>query len=130
MIIDTVKLIGVVDTICIGQACSMAALILAAGKKGCRSILPHSKVMIHQPLASAAMQQAADFEIAFHELGRTKSELYQFLANATGKSYAQIEADCDRNYWLSSTEAVEYGLVDFVETPSTRTGGIYPAGNV
>lgn len=117
-IYDTMQLVQCdVATTCSGMAASMGAVLLAAGTKGKRSALQHSKVMIHQPLISGGLSgQASDIEISARELIKTKNELYDILASHTGKSRKQIEKDADRDYWLSSTEAVEYGLIDNVLT--------------
>lgn len=102
-----------VATICTGMAASMGAVLLAAGKEGKRTALPHSRVMIHQPLGG--MQgQFTDMEISYNLIKKLKRELYDILAKHTGKTYEQIEADCDRDNWMTSTEAKEYGLVDEV----------------
>ena len=102
-----------VATICTGMAASMAAVILAAGAKGKRSALKHSRVMIHQP--SGGMQgQSIDMEIAIKELIKIKSELYSILSEHTGQPFETIEKDSDRDYWMSAVEAKEYGLLDEV----------------
>ena len=102
-----------VATICTGMAASMAAVILAAGAKGKRSALKHSRVMIHQP--SGGMQgQSVDMEIAVKELVKLKRELYAILAEHTGQSIETIEKDSDRDYWMTAPEAKEYGLLDEV----------------
>ena len=100
-----------VNTICIGQASSMAALLLAAGAHGKRSALPHSRVMIHQPLGGAT-GQASDIEIHAREILNIREQLNTLFAKHTGKPIADIEADTDRNFFMSAQEAVEYGLVD------------------
>ncbi len=102
-----------VATICTGMAASMAAIILAAGAKGKRSALRHSRVMIHQP--SGGMQgQSIDMEITVKEIIKLKQELYSILADHTGKPYEDIEKDSDRDYWMTAQEAKEYGLLDEV----------------
>lgn len=102
-----------VATICTGMAASMGAVLLAAGKEGKRTALPHSRVMIHQPLGG--MQgQFTDMEISYNLIKKLKNELYDILSKHTGKSHEQIHADCDRDNWMTSTEAKEYGLVDEV----------------
>ncbi len=102
-----------VATICTGLAASMGAILLTAGTKGKRSALPHSRVMIHQPLGGA-QGQASDIEITAREILRTRKELYEILANHTGQSLKKIEKDGDRDYWMSALEAKEYGLIDEV----------------
>ena len=115
-IYDTMQLITPdVATICTGLAASMGAVILAAGAAGKRSALKHSKVMIHQPLGGA-QGQASDIEITAREIVKTKKVLYQILADHTGASMKKIVADADRDYWMDSTEALEYGLIDTVLT--------------
>ena len=113
-IYDTMQFIGCkVSTICTGIAASMASILLAAGAKGKRYGLKHSRVMIHQPLGG--MQgQASDMEITVREIIKIKQELYQIIAGHTGKPYEQIEKDSDRDYWMSATEAVNYGMIDEV----------------
>jgi ATP-dependent Clp protease protease subunit len=102
-----------VVTICMGMAASMGAVLLTAGKKSKRSALPNSRIMIHQPLGGT-QGQAADVEIYAKEILGTRERLNQILANHTGKDLDQIEKDTDRNYFLSATEAKDYGLVDEV----------------
>lgn len=111
-IYDTMQLIEPdVATVCTGMAASMGAVLLCAGEKGKRSALPHSRVMIHQPLGGAR-GQASDIEIAAREILKTKKELYTILAEHTGKTYEQIVADGDRDYWMTSSEALDYGMID------------------
>lgn len=102
-----------VSTLCKGCCASMAAIILAGGTKGKRYIMPHSRVMIHQPLGGIH-GQASDIEITANEILRTKKEIYQTLANDTGKSYEEIEANADRDKWFRADEAIEFGLVDSI----------------
>lgn len=104
-----------VATICTGLAASMGSVLLAAGEKGKRSILPHARVMIHQP--SGGMQgQFSDMEINYRLISKLREELYTILANHTGQTFEQIEKDSDRDNWMTAPEAVEYGLVDEVLT--------------
>jgi ATP-dependent Clp protease protease subunit len=111
-IYDTMQIINSdVSTICTGMAASMGAVLLAAGKTGKRSALPHSRVLIHQPLGGAE-GQASDIEIAAREIVKTKQELYKILSYHTGQSIEKIEKDSDRDYWMSSEEALEYGMID------------------
>ena len=113
-IYDTMQLISCdVATICTGMAASMGAVLLTAGAAGKRSALPHSRVMIHQPLGGA-QGQASDIEITAREIAKTKRELYEILSLHSGAPYEKIERDADRDYWLTSTEAKEYGLIDNV----------------
>ena len=115
-IYDTMQLISCdVATICTGMAASMGAVLLTAGAQGKRSALTHSRVMIHQPLGGA-QGQASDIEITAREIMKTKRELYEILSYHSGVSYEKIEQDADRDYWLTSTEAKEYGLIDNVLT--------------
>lgn len=111
-IIDTMNFIkSDVSTVCVGMAASMGAMILSAGAKGKRFVLPNSEVMIHQPLGGAE-GQASDIAIAAENILKTRSTLYKMLAKNTGKTLAQIEKDADRNYWMSGDDAVKYGIVD------------------
>lgn len=102
-----------VQTVCIGQAASMGALLLAAGAKGKRFALEHSRIMIHQPLGGAR-GQATDIEIQAKEILRMKEMLSQILAEATGKNIDEILKDTERDNYMSASEAVEYGLIDQV----------------
>ena len=113
-IYDTMQLISSdVATICTGLAASMGAVLLTAGAAGKRSALPHSRVMIHQPLGGA-QGQASDIEITAREIMKTKRELYEILSMHSGVDIAKIEQDADRDYWMTSREACEYGLIDMV----------------
>ena len=102
-----------VSTICLGQAASMGAFLLAAGTKGKRMALPHSRVLIHQPLGGA-QGQATDIEIQAAEIIRIKKTLNEILANNTGQSLKKIEKDTDRDYIMTPQEALEYGMIDKV----------------
>ena len=119
-IYDTMQLISSdVATICTGLAASMGAVLLAAGAAGKRSALPHSRVMIHQPLGGA-QGQASDIEITAREIIKTKHELYEILSNHSGVDIAKIEQDADRDYWMTSYEARDYGLIDQVLGKRTK----------
>lgn len=102
-----------VSTICTGMAASMAAVLLCAGAKGKRFALPHSRVMIHQPMGGA-QGQASDIEIEAQEIMKIKKELYEIIANHSGKDFDQVWNDCDRDHWMIASEAKEYGLIDQV----------------
>lgn len=113
-IYDTMQLVTPkVSTICTGLAASMGAILLTAGEKGKRSALPHSRIMIHQPLGGVE-GQASDIEITAREIVKIKKELYDIIALHSGASIAKIEKDADRNFWLTSAEAKKYGLIDEV----------------
>lgn len=113
-IYDTMQIISPdIATICTGMAASMGAVLLTAGTKGKRSALKHSRVMIHQPMGGAS-GQASDIEITAREISKLKKELYDIIAIHSGKSYDQVEKDADRDYWMTSTEAKEYGMIDEV----------------
>ena len=115
-IYDTMQLISSdVATICTGMAASMGAVLLTAGAAGKRSALPHSRVMIHQPLGGA-QGQASDIEITAREIAKTKKELYEILSLHSGVAIEKIGKDADRDYWLTAQEAKEYGLIDIVQT--------------
>ena len=103
-----------VVTICVGLAASMGAFLLAAGSKGKRLALPHSRIMIHQPLGGTSQRQASDIEIEAREILRIKDMLNQSMADMTGQALTKIEKDTDRDYFMSAAEAVEYGLIDRV----------------
>ena len=113
-IYDTMQYVNPdVATICTGLAASMGAVLLCAGTKGKRTCLKHSRVMIHQP--SGGMQgQFSDMEISYNLIKTMKKELYEILAIHTGKDFDTIEQDCDRDNWMSASEAKEYGIVDEV----------------
>ena len=102
-----------VVTICTGLAASMGAVLLCAGAKGKRSALPHSRILIHQPMGGAE-GQASDIEITAREIIKLKNELYQIIASHTGKSLKKIERDADRDYWMTASEAKAYGMIDEV----------------
>ncbi|MDE6556049.1 MAG: ATP-dependent Clp endopeptidase proteolytic subunit ClpP [Duncaniella sp.] len=106
-----------VSTICIGMAASMAAVLLVAGAQGKRLALPHSRVMIHQPLGGV-QGQASDIEITAREILKYKAELYKIIADHSGMSLEKIEADADRDYWMTAQEAKEYGMIDKVLLPN------------
>jgi ATP-dependent Clp protease protease subunit len=108
-----------ITTICIGQAASMGALLLASGTKGKRFVLPNARIMIHQPLGGA-QGQATDIEIQTKEILRVKKLLNEIMAKHTGQPLAKIEKDTDRDFYMSAQEAVEYGLVD--EVIETKKG--------
>ena len=103
-----------VSTICMGHAMSMGALLFAAGAKGKRRILPHARVMIHQPWSGGIGGQVTDIEIRARQLIKTKSELTQILAEHTGKPFERVMQDTERDYYMTAEEAVEYGLADEV----------------
>ncbi len=113
-IYDTLRYIKPeIETICIGQAASMAALILSAGTKGKRLALPHARIMIHQPMGGFS-GQASDIDIHAKEILRVKAELNRILSESTGQPIERIEADTDRDFFMSGEQGVEYGLVDKV----------------
>ena len=111
-IYDTMQYIpNEVHTVCTGLAASMGSVLLCAGEKGKRFALPHSRIMIHQPLGGAH-GQASDIEITAKEILKLKGELYQIIADHSGKTMKQIEKDADRDHWLTAKEAVAYGMID------------------
>lgn len=113
-IYDTLRYIKPeVETICIGQAASMSALILSAGTKGKRLALPHARIMIHQPMGGFS-GQASDIDIHAREILRVKAELNKILSETTGQPLERIETDTDRDFFMAGEQAVEYGLVDKV----------------
>ena len=114
-IYDTIQYVkSEVVTICVGLAASMGAFLLGAGTKGKRLALPHSRIMIHQPLGGTSQRQASDIEIEAREILRIKDMLNQSMADMTGQPLPKIEKDTDRDYFLSAAEAKEYGLIDRV----------------
>ncbi|OFY64488.1 MAG: ATP-dependent Clp protease proteolytic subunit [Bacteroidetes bacterium RIFCSPLOWO2_02_FULL_36_8] len=119
-IYDTIQFINPdVSTVCTGLAASMAAVLLCAGTKGKRAALPHSRVMIHQPMGGV-QGQASDIEITAREIQKLKKELYDILSNHSGQEYDKIWKDADRDNWMSAIESKEYGLIDEVMTKTSR----------
>lgn len=115
-IYDTMQFIqSDVATICTGMAASMAAVLLVAGTEGKRSALPHSRVMIHQPLGGAR-GQASDIEITAREIMKLKKELYTIISDHSHTDFDKVWADSDRDYWMTANEAKEYGMIDNVLT--------------
>ena len=113
-IYDTMQLISPdVATICTGMAASMGSILLCAGAKGKRAALPHSRVMIHQPLGGV-QGQASDILIEAKEIEKCRAELYSIISEHSGQSYEKVFADADRNFWMTSQEALEYGMIDKV----------------
>ena len=113
-IYDTMQLIqSDLATICTGMAASMGAVLLVAGQEGKRSALPHSRVMIHQPLGGV-QGQASDIEIEAREIMKFKKELYDIIARHSHTDFDKVWADADRNYWMTAAEAKEYGMIDTV----------------
>lgn len=113
-IYDTMQFIGSeVSTICTGMAASMAAVLLVSGAEGKRSALPHSRVMIHQPMGGA-QGQASDIEITAREIQKLKKELYTIIADHSHTDFDKVWADSDRDYWMTAQEAKEYGMIDKV----------------
>lgn len=113
-IYDTMQFISSdVATICTGMAASMAAVLLVAGAEGKRSALTHSRVMIHQPMGGA-QGQASDIEITAREIQKLKKELYTIIADHSHTDFDKVWADSDRDYWMTSQEALEYGMIDHV----------------
>ena len=113
-IYDTMQFIrSRVATICTGMAASMGAVLLVAGEKGMRAALPHSRVMIHQPLGGI-QGQASDIEITAREILKLKDELYQIISDHSGQTVEKIHQDADRDYWMTAEEALQYGMIDKV----------------
>ena len=113
-IYDTMQFIrSRVATICTGMAASMGAVLLVAGEKGMRAALPHSRVMIHQPLGGI-QGQASDIEITAREILKLKDELYQIISDHSGQAMEKIRQDADRDYWMTAEEALQYGMIDKV----------------
>lgn len=113
---DTIQLVAPdVATICTGMAASMAAVLLCAGTSGKRAALPHSRVMIHQPLGGVS-GQASDIIIEAKEIEKTRAELCRIISDHTGQEYEKVFGDVDRNFWMSSQEALQYGMIDKILT--------------
>lgn len=126
-IYDTMQFIRCdVSTMCVGQAASMGAMLLAAGAPGKRNMLPNSRVMIHQP-SGGSRGVAADIEIQAREILLMKEQMSKLLAEHTGQSVERIEQDSDRDFWMSPDEAVEYGLIDTVQYPRHKLKSVDPA---
>lgn len=120
-ILDTMNFIKPqVSTICVGMAASMAAVLLSAGAKGKRFCLPHSKVMIHQPSGGAQGQQT-EIEIVAEEIKKTRRELNQILSDASGQPIEKVQADTERDNYLTAAEALDYGLIDRIVTSRDLT---------
>ena len=111
-----------ISTICTGMAASMAAVLMCAGAKGKRYALPHSRIMIHQPMGGT-QGQASDIEIEAREIQKLKKELYEIIANHSGKDYEQVWKDSDRDYWMTAAEAKEYGMIDEILKNDKGTNG-------
>lgn len=121
-IYDTMKFLGCnVNTYCIGQAASMGALLLAAGTKGKRKALPHSRIMIHQP-SGGLIGTSADMKIQANEIGNLKETLATILSECSGQSKEKILQDSDRDFFMSPSEAITYGLIDEIVTTQGATG--------
>lgn len=119
-IYDTMQYINAdVSTICTGMAASMGAVLLCAGAPGKRTALTHARTMIHQPMGGTE-GQASDIEITAREIQKLKKELYEIIAKHTGKDYTQVWKDSDRDYWMTSKEAKEYGMIDAILERDTK----------
>lgn len=113
-IYDTMQYINCeISTICTGMAASMGAVLLCSGAKGKRTALKHSRIMIHQPMGGVS-GQASDIEITAKEIQKLKKELYEIISHHSGKAYKQVWKDGDRDYWMTSQEALDYGMIDEV----------------
>ena len=128
-IYDTMQMIRPkISTICTGLAASMASVLLCAGSKGMRFALPHSRVMIHQPMGGTE-GQASDMEITVREIRKLKKELYDIISIHSGKTYEEVERDADRDHWMTAQEAMEYGMVDEVLHGRTEKTAVPAPGN-
>ena len=120
-IYDTMQYIKpAISTVCMGQAASMAAVLLAAGEKGKRYALPHSRILIHQPLGGF-QGQATDIDIQAREILRLKDELNKILADLTGQQFEKVVSDTERDYFMTSKQAKEYGLIDEIVVRKTSS---------
>ena len=108
-----------VSTFCTGMAASMAAVLLVAGAEGKRFGLPHSRVMIHQPMGGA-QGQASDIEITAREIQKLKRELYTIIAEHSHTEFDKVWADSDRDYWMTAQEALDYGMIDKIFAPTNK----------
>lgn len=118
--IDTMDIVSCdIRTVCVGMAASMGAWLLMCGTKGKRMALPHSKVMLHQPLASmgSGFSQVSDIKLFADEMLRTKNEMFELVAQRTGQSIKKIAKDCERDFTMTSAEALEYGVIDAILKP-------------
>lgn len=116
-IYDTMQYVSCpITTICTGLAASMASIILCAGENGHRYALPHSRVMVHQPLGNSGYAQASDIAITANEILKIKDELFQIIADHTGKTLEEVRKDGDRDYWMTAQEALEYHMIDEIVT--------------
>lgn len=120
--IDTMDIVRCdVQTVCVGMCASMAAWMLMCGSKGKRFALPHSKIILHQPLGGMnGFSQASDIKLMAEDLQRTKAELFSMVVQRTGKSMEVVERDCDRDFYLNADQALEYGIVDSVLRPHAQ----------
>lgn len=119
-IYDTMQFVDCdINTICVGMAASMASILLCAGTQGKRAALPHSRIMIHQPIGGVR-GQASDIEIEARQILQLKDELYQIIADHSNRTLEQIEKDADRDFWLTANDAVDYGMIDKVLTKNKQ----------
>ena len=119
-IYDTMQLVQPdVATVCTGMAASMGSVLLCAGEKGKRSALPHSRVLIHQPLGGA-QGQATEILIAAKEIEKTRTELFRIIADHSGQPYEKVAADGERDFWMTAQEAKDYGMVDEILTKRSK----------
>ena len=114
-VIDTMNFINAeVSTTCTGMAASMGAMLLLSGEKGKRSALKHSRIMLHEPSTSIPRSTAADIAIECEEIMKIKKELFEMISDCTGQPYDKVEKDCNRDFWMRSQEALEYGIIDTI----------------
>lgn len=114
-VIDTMNFINAeVSTTCTGMAASMGAMLLLSGEKGKRSALKHSRIMLHEPSTSIPRSTAADIAIECEEIMKIKKELFEMISDCTGQPYDKVEKDCNRDFWMRSQEALDYGIIDTI----------------